>query len=103
VSTGIDHIGNRTYRFKDNPLERVFSEAWQKMNDRPNISTLEWNMGDGSRPGVITQRDATVAASVIQWLGSHVGQCFLADVLGQPEARPVLDRVRLDVEPRTKP
>ncbi len=43
-------------------------------------------MGDGSRPGEITQRDATVAASVIQWLGSHVGQGFLAEVLSKPEA-----------------
>ena len=38
--------------------------------------------GDGNKPVDITQRDATVAAAVIQWLGSHVGRGFLCDVLG---------------------
>lgn len=91
----VKHEGNRRYRFKDNPLERAFADAWEAHNSQ-DTSTLEWNMGDGARPGEITQRDATVAASVIQWLGSHVGQCFLAEVLAKPEAKDVLVRLAME-------
>ena len=39
-------------------------------------------MGDGmDEARDITQRDATVAATIIQWLGSPIGQDFVLDVL----------------------
>lgn len=96
------HRGNRLYRFKNNPLEKVFSDAWEQENVRPNDGpgVLAWSMGDGQFPGNVTDRDATVAASVVQWLGSTVGQRFLADVLVHPDAQEFRDMVRHELETR---
>ena len=78
----IKHYGRACYRFRDNPEEELFAEAWERDNTHPNggPGTLAYLMGNGSRPGDITQRDATVAATVVQWLGSPIGQCFLRDL-----------------------
>ncbi len=92
----IKHVGNRTYRFKDNPLEKEFSKAWKADNERPNggAGVLELSMGDGVRPGIIDQRDATLAASVVQWLGSPVGQHFLTEVLKTKAGKSVREELR---------
>lgn len=101
---------------KDNPLEAAFARAWAKeckrspldevFFDRPldpqtyfgskwkgmttvvtDRSTLAWNLGDGLKPGTYTVREAEVVATVIQWLGSHIGQQFLMKVLTTPAAK----------------
>jgi hypothetical protein len=84
--SSIKHKGLRTYRFKfnDNPMERVFAEAWVEENRVVSGNSLLDHLlaEDPNRPrGEVSQRDATVAATVIQWLGSPVGQCFLQDVV----------------------
>lgn len=82
----IKHEGLRTYRFKfnDNPMEKVFAEAWVEMNMVVSGNGLLDHIlaEDPNKPkGEVSQRDATVAATVIQWLGSPVGQCFLRDAM----------------------
>ena len=88
--TKIKHEGLHAYRLSPNacnPREVAFSDTWQKQNEiltgRP-YGTLQYLLGDGtSFNGVkaITQDEATVAATVIQWLGSNVGMSFLEDAL----------------------
>lgn len=77
------HVGLHTHRFRDNPEERRFAEAWQAMNAG---AMLDWLLtppasqpGDGL-PWIAGARAEEVAATVIQWLGSPVGQGFLRDM-----------------------
>jgi hypothetical protein len=79
----IKHKGLRTNRFHDNPLEKSFAEEWASKNDKSMVhDLLDWLLAiDPNHPkGEVSQRDATVAATIIQWLGYPVGQCFLRDV-----------------------
>jgi hypothetical protein len=72
------HHGLHTYRFKDNPEEKAFALAWQKEQVRPLATPLlVMLLGNGCEPAVVSDRDHEVAATVIQWLGSPVGQAFL--------------------------
>lgn len=66
--------GLHTYRFRDNPEEKRFAAAWTKNN------VLPWLLGPGDRKVDPSKRDEEVAATVVQWLGSPVGQAFLNDL-----------------------
>ncbi len=57
----------------DNPRERAFAAEWKKQAP----GTLGHLIGDH------TQRDAEVAATIIQWLGSNVGMSFIVTALNQ--------------------
>lgn len=78
------NVGLNTYRYNDNPEELRFAQAWYEENDKLPVSfqasLLEWIVGDGTSPGEVSTRDTIIAATVIQWLGSPVGQCFLRDL-----------------------
>lgn len=82
----VKHEGMSTHRLSQNPLEAKFAEAWAKLHDghRKDNGTLEYLLSPTNRSmdTTMTDRDAVVAATVIQWLGSPVGQGFLAEVLG---------------------
>ena len=58
--------------------EEEFASVWQKINDQENI--LEYLMSDSNNRHSVTDEQAEVAATVIQWLGTHVGQSFLMDM-----------------------
>jgi hypothetical protein len=73
-------------------LEKAFAEQWQVDNDKWKVLDLLLRSdGPQTRPlsgfddrpyhfgDPPTERDATVAATVIQWLGSNVGRCFLEE------------------------
>lgn len=94
-----EHVGIFKRRVFESTGERekAFAEQWEKENDQwhvldlllradrpPNASPMS---GFDDRPYHFgeppTQRDATVAATVIQWLGSSVGRCFLEDSLAR--------------------
>jgi hypothetical protein len=100
----IRHHGNRRYRFKDNPLEKAFADAWEDENcsgpegSRPGHGTLAYSLGDGKDPGVVEPRDAMVAATTIQWLGSPVGQCFLARVIATKEGAELRKRIEHEIK-----
>jgi len=67
--------GLHPYRHKQNPHERVASAVWAK-----NLSVLEYLLGDGEYPTHPSDRDYLVAATLMQWLGSPVGQGYLGDL-----------------------
>jgi hypothetical protein len=73
--------GLHTYRFKENPEEKRFAEAWDKQNEQGSNLAYLLTVGDQSgRPPEPSDRDHVVAATVVQWLGSPVGQSFLRDL-----------------------
>lgn len=66
------------------PPERVFLEKWRKENVRQRglnsgFTLLEWILCPAAekRPASVSQRDAQVAASVVQWMGTNCGLSFL--------------------------
>jgi hypothetical protein len=75
----IKHEGFHIGRISREPLEKAFVEEWNELAPR----TFGYLMDNDD----YSPRDAKVAATVIQWLGSHVGQCFLEDVRVRHEKR----------------
>jgi hypothetical protein len=93
----IKHEGVSAHRLKPeagNPREVVFAEKWGQENAENRsfhpalwmlVCTRSTQRNGSFMPGLggveefceLTQRDATVAATVIQWLGSNVGWSFL--------------------------
>ena len=64
--------------------EMVYAEEWKRHNERRSginrgYTYLEWILCPSSQqyPGPVSERDAQVAASVIQWLGTNVGLGFI--------------------------
>jgi hypothetical protein len=86
-----EHIGIRPERCKDNPREAAFQKKWLIENkiDRLNGNGTLQQLFIDSKLGLfqdelrleINQRDRMVVATVIQWLGSNVGWCFLEETL----------------------
>jgi hypothetical protein len=74
--------GLHQYRFEANPEEKRFALAWDTHNrDGGTLAyLLDTNQGQGLRPPEPSERDQVVAATVIQWLGSPVGQFFLTQL-----------------------
>lgn len=74
--------GLHEYRFKSNPEEKRFAEAWRDQNKHgDNLAYLLDERKDTmGRPPTPSDRDYVVAATVVQWLGSPVGQGFLRDL-----------------------
>jgi hypothetical protein len=68
----IQHIGLHVARTSREPDEARFAKHWKALvksgHNLTGILDDKWN-----------ERDATVAATVIQWLGSPVGQNFLEE------------------------
>jgi len=81
----LEHVGFEAQRvvFAQSPmaiLERVFAFCWMEENNQEwcVLDKLVYNQHDDQGA---TQRDAEVAATVIQWLGTAVGYSFLARCL----------------------
>ena len=72
-------------RHEYNPIERALAEEWVKENRERSILQLLFTQDVQlssvwwvpERVRCITARDAEIVATVIQWLGSNVGTCFL--------------------------
>ena len=85
--------GANAHRYAREPLELAFAEEWQHRNTGPmgrvrtNLDYLmdPDNRGEPNPP--LSERDWLVANTVIQWLGSHVGQGFIRDVLLSSNAK----------------
>ena len=76
----IKHEGFSTHRLRQNPLEAAYAKAWAEQAPR----TLGWLLKNSSYDtdqADYSARDAQVAATMIQWLGSPVGSCFVREVL----------------------
>lgn len=75
--------GFHTHRFADNPEEQRFAEMWTRMGlDGSNLDYLLTSVEnhDNGRLEPASARDRQVAATIIQWLGSPVGQGFLREM-----------------------
>ena len=78
----------KEYRFEDNPEEQRIYEKF--ISDRNNVYDFVGNVVF-SNPNESNDRDVMVFLGAIQWLGSHVGQCFLRDLgytIGKEDIRP---------------
>lgn len=72
-----EHIGlhiNRLHPTAGNLLEALYATKWEDYNRTEAILSHLLN-------GEISQRDATVAATIIQWLGTNVGRSFVQEGL----------------------
>lgn len=72
----VDHVGLHSGRLlpnRNNTRERVFADQWRLENSQ--YDTLRKLL-----PGY-SQRDATVAATIVQWLGSNCGLAFLTNTM----------------------
>jgi len=79
--------GTKEYRHKDNPLEKVFHDKFIEMfsghySSQRTLShivcgTDEKNSNIPKRH--LTDEELVNCVNLIQWLGSNVGQGFLAD------------------------
>jgi|APSaa5957512622_1039677.scaffolds.fasta_scaffold83478_2 hypothetical protein len=78
---GKNHTGLRPYRLASNPDEQVFADQWKKVNKNPSnlLDHLLADNPNGQCQAPAELRDKLVAATVVQWLGSPVGQGFLRD------------------------
>lgn len=69
--------GLNQHRFKGNPEEKRFAEAWAAQGPKHLgylLDNGEWT------PLTPSDHDEAIAATVIQWLGSPVGQIMLCDL-----------------------
>jgi hypothetical protein len=86
--------GHSRLQYDHNVTEKLFRLAWQNLHQGPMyggstscdlISRLLQPYETLERGWLsmhsITQRDRAVAATVIQWLGTNFGHCFLREVL----------------------
>ncbi|MDO8795391.1 MAG: hypothetical protein Q7J25_12300 [Vicinamibacterales bacterium] len=77
------HASFHEDRLRHGIPERIYAEHWKSLNVRsPGVNHgytyLEWILTPSGRaPGPVSQRDASVAAAVIQWLGTNCGMAFL--------------------------
>lgn len=79
--------GNSLHRLNSSPEEKRFAQAWADRQRDDDL--LAYLMGDGKlKVKSLTDEDRKVAATVVQWLGSPVGQNFLRD-LGYEKERVV--------------
>jgi len=129
----IKHVPLFPNRNKFSRLERIFTEKWAKecepchyinhgygllqnllmVPDRKRgyLAQLSWRFG--FKPAfVIHQRDATIAATIVQWLGTNCGFAFLCEALKADgwDIRPVPgrqtpeeERFRWDRKPNVLP
>jgi len=76
------HIGFNVARLRREPEEKKISDAWKKQNEVSHLLDylLQPNPEKQGHPVECSDRDTKVAATVIQWLGSPVGQSFLEEL-----------------------
>lgn len=72
------HRGRNTHRLLSNPIERQVAEIWAKDNEKGQT------LGRLLAQDYPSDRDYQVAATVIQWLGSPVGQSFVVKLTQIP-------------------
>lgn len=79
--------GNKEYRFKDNPKEKEFHDKFIAMFNRDDSSRKSlsaivngWSDDRQNQPKEwLSEKEEYICVNLIQWLGSTVGQSFLAE------------------------
>ncbi len=81
----IRYQGKNVHRYRGNPLERAFAKEWQKQCEIGG--NLEYLLsGKANQRLPVNDTEQIAANTVIQWLGSPVGQSFLCAILATKEA-----------------
>jgi hypothetical protein len=78
----------KEYRLKTNPQEKVFVDKFIKQfnnNNNPDLIVFGHSEKSMSPNDYLTDREKDIVLSVIQWLGSPVGQGFLDTCGFQPK------------------
>lgn len=95
IKLGSKNRGYRYERIKFDERENAFAKHWQDENDRKKVHAFNHGLGIlqdllidvpeiHHRPMLVTKitpRDRFIVATIIQWLGSGVGWCFLGECL----------------------
>ena len=89
-------LDSRRLEFKFGGMERAFASAWEIKNS-PRITGSKTLLRSLLHDNV-SKRDAVVAATVIQWLGTNVGTSFLRDVIRKSKQL----RIELGIDPLPK-
>ena len=72
--------GKHTHRFISNPLEERFAKVWEEQERWHH--NLEYLLSSRvNEREHVSEEIQEAAATIIQWLGSPVGQAFLEDAL----------------------
>lgn len=66
--------GFKVYRHTDNPMEKKLHDKFIKDFDYRMLDLMVLPESQH-----VTEHEARIIVSTIQWLGSHVGQVFLRD------------------------
>lgn len=76
------NLGFNVRRFRDNPEEKRIAEAWERINVTSSILEylLDRRQVHTGRPPAVGDIERTSVATVIQWLGSPVGQAWLREL-----------------------
>lgn len=74
--------GNKTYRHKQNPEEKLFHDTFISQHGDRDMSAivLEPNKSGTAPSRYLTPEEEKIVISAMQWLGSPLGQCFLRDM-----------------------
>lgn len=91
----LTHVSYRSERviWGSGDLERAFAFAWLERLKLFGDDHLQSLLASGDLAGdpVVSQRDASVAATIIQWLGTNCGWSFLCEVLRKHGQYKVID------------
>jgi hypothetical protein len=77
------NVGLSAWRLKPqqaNPEEVAFAKKWNEQNQEKGILSYLLDPQNRGSSAHVSDRDRMVAATVIQWLGSPVGQNFLREL-----------------------
>lgn len=81
----VEYHGINHHRLRQNKLETKFALAWQEINLNKNggTRTIDYILNEKDQRFVdkCSKRDLLVANTIIQWLGSPVGESFVRSVL----------------------
>jgi len=86
--------GKNFERVDREPMERLFAERWAKQCD--TFGVFDYLFGENGWPvreENVGPRDREIAATVMQWLGSPVGQMFLHETLDEAGKRGIGHRI----------
>ena len=70
------HTGIGAHRLSREPREKIAAEAWGAIAE----NTLPYLLSTSNIRAHVTDEDYKIAATLIQWLGSPVGQGFVEEL-----------------------
>lgn len=76
--------GIHYYRLETEPLEKLFAQTWEEANinygNNDADGLMKYLFSTDNKPQYTSDNTRQICATVIQWLGSPVGQAFLQTV-----------------------